>query len=332
MSDKKIKALGTAPDSALEARYAQLRLRDLLMLEHIAELGSLRAAAERLHVTQSAVSQALAGLESAFGTALVERGRRGQRGVRLTAAGTAAQARLRAARHELLAAREAARVPARVPLRLGVLPLAMLELVPVALARLREQVPGLEVSLVEGTVTILWNLLARGEVDAVVGRLPVVTESNPIPSGIAHWRLGTERLVLCGARSHPAARKRAPDLTMLREYDWVAPPTGSLTRLSLDQLFVRAGLAPPRPVVTSLSFHANLHLAGRAGLLTIAPESAVRSYMQALDLRILAAPWAGSDADVVLACREAGLAQPAMAALLECFDVHRPVVRRRMSR
>jgi molybdate transport repressor ModE-like protein len=323
MSDKQIKALAEAPGSALEARYAQLRLRDLLLLEHIADLGSLRAAAERLHVSQSAVSQALAGLEDAFGTTLVERGRRGQRGVRLTAAGTAALARLKAARHELLAAREAARAPGRVPLRLGVLPLAVLELVPAALARLRDRLPGLEVSLVEGTVTVLWSLLARGEVDALVGRLPVVTESNPIPPGIVHWRVGTERLVLCGARAHAAARRRAPDLAALREYDWVTPPTGSLTRLSFDQLFVRAGLAPPLPVVTSLSFHANLHLAGRAGLLTVAPESAVSGYMQALDLKILAAPWAERDAEVVLACREVALAQPAVAGLREVFLARR---------
>jgi DNA-binding transcriptional LysR family regulator len=324
-------ALAQGGEPTLDARYAQLRLRDLLLLEHIAELGSLRAAAERLHVTQSAVSQALAGLESAFGTTLVERGRRGQRGVRLTAAGVAAQARLRAARHELLAAREAARTPARVALRLGVLPLASLEMVPEALARLRTQLPGLEVNLVEGTVTVLWSLLARGEVDAVIGRMPVLTESNPMPPGIAHWRIGTERLVLCAARLHPVARRRAPDLAQLREYDWVAPPTGSLTRLAFDQLFVRAGLIPPRPVVTSLSFHANLHLAGRAGLLAVAPELAVRSYTQSLDLKVLAAPWAESDADVVLACREAGLAQPAMAALLDCFEVQRPA-RRRVSR
>ena len=60
----------------LDARFAQLRLRDLMLLEHLAELGSLRAAAERLHVSQPAVTQALQGLEAAFGTALVERGRR----------------------------------------------------------------------------------------------------------------------------------------------------------------------------------------------------------------------------------------------------------------
>jgi len=303
----------------VDSRYAQLRLRDLLLLEHIAELGSLRAAAERLHVTQSAVSQALQGLEAAFGTALVERGRRGQRGVRLTVAGAAVQARLNVARHELLAAREAARAPEVLPLRIGVLPLAMLELVPAALARLRAQVPGVRISLTEGTVKLLWGMLARGELDAMVGRLPAVTESAPLPPGIVHWPVGQERLVLCCARGQPMANKRGVTLAMLREQDWVAPPEGSYTRLLFDQLFVRAGLVPPVPAVTSLSFHSSLQLAAKADMLAVVPESAARRYAKALDLKVLAVPWVQGDASVILACRESGLANPAVAGLRASF-------------
>ena len=74
--------------TALPARFAQLRLRDLMLLEHIDELASLTDAASRMHVTQSAITQALHSLEQAFGCPLVERGRRGQRGVSLSPAGT----------------------------------------------------------------------------------------------------------------------------------------------------------------------------------------------------------------------------------------------------
>jgi molybdate transport repressor ModE-like protein len=303
----------------LDARFAQLRLRDLMLLEHLAELGSLRAAAERLHVSQPAVTQALQGLEAAFGTALVERGRRGQRGVRLTAAGAGALARLKVARHELTAARSAAREPAVLPLRIGVLPLAMLALMPAALARLRARLPEVRVSFTEGTVAHLWSLLALGELDAVVCRLPAVTEHTPLPPGIRHWTVGEERMALCGARRHPAAKKRRITLKDLTLYDWVGPPTGSFTRLVFDQLFVRAGLAPPEPVVTSLSFHSNLQLVKDGLLLTVAPESAVRRYAGALDLKVLATPWHSGDAGVVLACRASSVQHPAVSALLASF-------------
>ena len=66
-----------------------------------------------MHVTQSAITQALHSLEAAFGRPLVARGRRGQRGVRLTPAGAAALMHLRVARHELEAALAAAADPGR---------------------------------------------------------------------------------------------------------------------------------------------------------------------------------------------------------------------------
>src|SRR5580765_1439279 len=94
--------------TALPPRFAQLRLRDLMLLEHLDELGSLTAAAARMHVTQSAITQALQSLEEAFGRSLIVRGRRGQRGVALAPAGAAALMHLRVARHELEAALAAA--------------------------------------------------------------------------------------------------------------------------------------------------------------------------------------------------------------------------------
>ena len=82
---------------------------------------------------------------------------------------------------------------------------------------------------------------------------------------------------------------------------------------------MRAGLAPPQPVVTSLSFHSSLRLIKDGALLTVAPESAVRRYASALDLKVLATPWHSGDAGVVLACRASSMQHPAVAALLASF-------------
>lgn len=313
MSDKPEPSADDLP-AQLSPRIAQLRLRDLLLLDQIAATGSLRGAAQLLHVTQPAVTQALQSLERAFGVALVERG---ARGVRLTPAGEAALSRLRAARHELLAAQAAAHSPHHSTLRLGTLPVASLSLLPRALARIHAQQPRARVRLVESTVSELWRQLAQGELDAIVCRFPNLMEGQALPAGVRCVSIGHESLVLVARTGHPALRRRAaaPTLAELARLDWVLPPQGSLTRLVFDGLFTRAGLAPPDATVTSISFHTNLHLAAASDLLAVAPESAVQCYAGTLRLKRIAAPWAGQVDDIVLAWRESGAELPALVAL-----------------
>ena len=272
-----------------------------------------------MHVTQSAVTQALQQVEASFGTALVVRGRRGQRGVSLNAAGAAALVHLRVARHELEAALAAAVHPATVELRIGALPLTLVRPLPDALARLRKRVPEVRVHLFEDTVPNLWRRLERGEFDAMVCRLPALSEQQRLPDGIAHRTVGSDSLVLVCGRDHPVARRRRPSLASLREFDWVLPPEGSYTRLAVEQLFLRAGLQGPRVAITSQSFYANLRLAAEGSLLAVAPRSAALAERKVLDLALH--PLEGSLADTALdlVWREASLGNRALVALLKCF-------------
>lgn len=307
------------PTTPLPARFAQLRLRDLMLLEHLAELGSLTEAAARLHVTQSAITQALQSLEQAFGQPLVERGRRGQRGVRLTAGGEGALRHLRVARHELEAALAAAAEPGRLDLRIGALPLTLVRTLPDALARLRRKLPQVHVHLIEDIVPSLWRQIEAGELDAIVGRLPALSEQQRMPLGVAHRTVAHEQLVLVCSRRHPLARKRKPTPAQLCEHDWVLAPEGSYTRLALDRYFLAAGLAGPRAAITSMSFHANIRLAAEGSLLTVAPRAAAQALRDVLDLVLLPMDWGREDSAVTLVWRQASLNNPALVALLECF-------------
>jgi len=305
--------------ASLPSRLAQLRLRDLTLLEHVDSSASLTEVAGRLNMTQSAITQALHALEDAFGQPLVVRSARGQRIAKLSPAGVAALVHLRVARHELEAAHEAASHPGTAELRVGVLPLAMVHHVPLALARLRQRLPRVHVLLTEDTVPNLWRQIEAGERDALVCRLPEVGERQRLPAAVAYRTVAHESLVLVCARTHPVARQRKPRLASLREYDWVLPPEGSYTRLEIEQLFLRAGLRPPQPRVTSMSFHANLRLAAKGGLLAMAPRSAARAERAVLDLVLFPIAWGREDPRIVLVWREANVANPALAALLECF-------------
>jgi DNA-binding transcriptional LysR family regulator len=305
--------------AALPTRLAHVRLRDLMLLEHLAELGSLTDAAARMHVTQSAITQALQSLEGAFGGPLVVRRRRGQRGVSLTPAGTAALMHLRVARHEVEAALAAAAAPGTLDLRIGALPLTLVRPLPDALARLRHRLPHVHVRLTEDTVPNLWRQIEAGEYDAIVCRLPALSEQQRLPAGVAHRTVGHDTLVLACGRAHPIASRRRPRLALLREFDWVLPPEGSYTRLSIEQLFLRAGLKGPRAAITSMSFHANLRLAAEGSLLAVAPRSAARAMREVLDLVLFPLDWGSAGTDITLAWREASLENPALVALLKCF-------------
>lgn len=301
--------------TALSPRVEQLRLRDLMLLEHIDTQGSLRKVADTLHVTQPAVTQALQGLERAFGVALVERERRG---VLLTAAGRAALARLRTARAEVTAACEAALAPQRPVLRIGSSPMAALDVVPRALTRLRHALPETHIMLTETSVPRLWAALAEGELDAIASRIPGLGPGDRLPEGVAHDAVGNERVVVVGASSHPMARGR-PSLEQLAQQAWVLPPPGSLAVLMLDEWFSKGGVAPPQVQVTSDSFLTNLRLAAAGEMLTVAPETAVRSHAAALKLRVIASPWAHKPGELVFAYRAASLVNPQIATLRACF-------------
>lgn len=306
--------------NALSSRIEQLRLRDLLMLEHIAASASMREVAQRLHVTQPAVTQALRGLEQAFGVRLVQRSERGQRGGGLTPAGEAALHRMRVARQELLAAQRAALTPDIAMLRLGVLPLTMYGLVPRAMTRLRAARADIRVTLLEDTVARLWQRLDEGQLDAVISRVPMRTELSQLPGGIDLQRVGSDRLVFVASTRHPLATLKRLPLARMVDQAWVLPHPEAYTRQVFDDLFLGAGLKPPEPVITSMSFHSNLNLvADCPDLLTVAPASAVNKHQTSLSLKTLPTPFLPQGSDVVLAFRRSARKLPHLDALIIAF-------------
>jgi DNA-binding transcriptional LysR family regulator len=225
----------------------------------------------------------------------------------------------RVARRELAAGLAAAAEPGTPELRHGALPLTLVRILPEALARLRRRLPRVHVRLSEDTVPNLWQKLEAGEFDAIVCRLPALSEHQRLPEGVAHRTVGQDSLVLVCGRGHPVARKRRPPLELLRQYDWILAPEGSYTRLAVEQLFLRAGLKGPRAAITSMSFHANLRLAAEGSLLAVAPRSAALAMREVLDLVLLPIDWGREDTAVTLVWREASRGNPALLALLDCF-------------
>ncbi|RYY98291.1 MAG: LysR family transcriptional regulator, partial [Comamonadaceae bacterium] len=147
----------------------RLRLRHLELLVALAEAGTMRAAAARLHLSQPALSKMLAEVEAGFGARLFERS---PQGLQANGLGQAAVYRARVMLGELARGQEeidALRTHASGVLRLGTL--SVTAAVPRAIVRLRQQVPGAQVQVHEGRVRDLVQRLLDGELDAVFGAI-----------------------------------------------------------------------------------------------------------------------------------------------------------------
>lgn len=182
--------------------------------------GSLTAAAAVLGLSVSAVSQQLSQLEGQAGSVLFERA---GRGVRPTAAGLLLAEHATRILREIEEAQEALgdlREGRRGRVRVVTFPSAGESLLPEAIARLRDVMPGLHVRpSVDETAPALRRLRA-GEVDLVVVVEPF--EPGGAPDDDLHRRfLLADEYRLLLPHDHPLARRRRVRLEDLADVDWI---------------------------------------------------------------------------------------------------------------
>lgn len=211
------------------------RLRTLVAL---AATGSVRAAASRLTVTESAVSASIGALARELGVPLVEPV---GRGIRLTASGAVyAQyaRRVLGLLDEGAAAALQELDPERGRLRLAAVTTAGEHLLPALLAEFRRRHPGVALALEVAPSAQVWDLVSAHEVDLVIGGRP--------PSGVEAAVVATKPNELVVAA--------AP--TVAEAFDWVTTPwllreQGSATRTRVEAYLKSQHVAPPCLVLGS---------------------------------------------------------------------------------
>jgi len=143
-----------------------MELRHLRYFVAVAEEGSLTNAAERrLHTAQPSLSRQIRDLELEVGVKLLERG---ARGIELTAAGRTFLDHARLALLQVEAAGDAARraaQPEKAVFVVGFLTGAEVVWLPEVLRILREEQPGIEITLSSQSSPDLAGALMRGKVD-----------------------------------------------------------------------------------------------------------------------------------------------------------------------
>ena len=156
-----------AHSHAYEVWLEDMELRHLRYFIAVAEEGSLTNAAERrLHTAQPSLSRQIRDLELEVGVKLLERG---ARGIELTAAGRTFLDHARLALLQVEAAGEAARRAAQPRegehSSIGFLTGQEMVWLPDALRILREEEPGIEITLASQSSPELAGALMRGKVD-----------------------------------------------------------------------------------------------------------------------------------------------------------------------
>ena len=220
-----------------------LDVKRLRILREVADRGSFSAAADALHLTQSAVSQQIAALEKEAGTRLLDRNHGHVRltdpGAMLVSHATAVIARLDDAERELadIAGLRGGK------LRMVTFPTAGATLVAVAAPAFSQRYPDVELQLGEAEPEQSIPRLRAGDFDIALAydfNSVSFSEDNDVER---HFLL-EERLQVALPVDHPLARRKSVRLEQLAEETWSCGTTPSSCRENVRQWCLAAGFEP----------------------------------------------------------------------------------------
>lgn len=222
----------------------QLRVVDYFLA--VAEEGSMRAAAQRLGVTQPALTKAVQRLEDETGFTLLERG---PRGVVLTVYGAALLRHVRNLKACLSDASlelEALRLGISGRVRVGAGPFWDYALLPRALRAFLTGRPRVQVQVVGGMDESLKAQLRAGALDFV---LAAVSDAPPLEADLEGRVLLGDDYRVMASPDHPLRVRHRLVLADLLAFPWVLPAPGNYLAERLRVIFRAEGLAPPEPAI-----------------------------------------------------------------------------------
>ena len=214
-----------------------MEIRQLRAFVAIAESGTFTAGAQRVHVTQAAISMQIRQLETEIGAKVFVRA---PRHVILTEAG---EHLLRRARQMLrehdAAVDEIAELAGaeRGRLRIGsASAMVLTDELPAILKELRKQHPRAEITVMSGTSETLVDQILAGELDIAFVSLPVDAR------GIQTERLSEDQLVAIASPRHKLAKQKTISAYTLAGERLILGERGGNTRRLIDQFFAQAGV------------------------------------------------------------------------------------------
>lgn len=287
-------------------------LNQLQGFVQVAQEGSFTRAAEKLYLTQPALSIQVKGLEAELGTPLFERR---NRQIFLTEVGRMVLQRAQEILalveqiHQDVAANQGMQTG---QVQIGTSDTTCLYVLPSLIQAFRHQFPNIDIHLTNKPSGEVAALLKDGVVDFGIVTLPLV-DANLETQRLA-WR---EDVIICHP-SHPLARRGQVEQAEvlpadLGDYTLLLLEEGSTSRNLLNQLFTEAEIAPQVMDLGSIEVikrYVEINLG-----ISIVPKVAVKEEVQAGRLHAISVPWLPLRA-VGLILRRSGYLSPASRMFL----------------
>jgi LysR family transcriptional regulator, pca operon transcriptional activator len=263
-------------DSSAEVTYGmappQVRHISLRHLRLVSVLGrelNISRSAGVLHTTQPALSRSLAELEDWLDTRLFNRT---TKRITPTAAGLAILlhanrilAEIDSMREELAEIRDGA----RGSLRIGVVPAISTRLLGSGIARLRQMLPQVSVSVTTLGLGALYEALLGGQVDVMLAPAELNVDLKLVKVEDVY----VESTRVLATPRHPLASQAAVSESDVASFPWVLPPTEMPVRPRLNKMLAlhRADGAPSASDVEADSFSLAVELVARSDMLCVLP-------------------------------------------------------------
>jgi len=293
----------------IEVLLNERRLRAATLL---AEVHHMPTVAQTMGSSQAAVSQAIARLEDMLGQPLFLRS---AHGMLPTDAGRRWTERFGRVLAELRHIPEDVAALAGVvegTVKIGALPLARTQLLPLAIAAVLERHPRLQVSSLESPYGELTAALLGGRIDFIVGAL----RSAPGDAFSVH-ALFEDKAALVARAGHPLSRKKKLALADLQGYPWVLSRPGAPLRDSLGQFFRRQGMAPPTPAVETGDLALLRGLLASSDMLTVLSAHQLHYEVATGQLAVLPFAMPGLERSIGIMTREGAHLAPGARVLLD---------------
>jgi len=247
-----------------------MNIKQLQHLIAVADYGSVTRAAEKLHISQPAITRSIQMLEQELEIQLLERT---TRKIFPTSAGrifirraNLILAELKSSQNELAAVGDDKK---SVVVVTGS-PLTASKLIPDAVSRLIERHKDLWVNIRgELDSNYAWKLkaLRDGEVDVVIS----VTDLPMQQDGLIREQLLVPELRIIARRGHPLSATQDQSMRELSKYPWILPPANSVPRVVFDNEFNAEGVPTPKEYLEIANRQTILSIVKQSDILTAIP-------------------------------------------------------------
>jgi DNA-binding transcriptional LysR family regulator len=291
-------------------------LRILRYFVACVENRTMHAAAQAVHVSQPALSKAIANLENELGVTLLDRHPRGVAptpfGQTLFRYAKMMDSEMRRAIAEI----DAQRGMTRGTILIGVIP-TMSSVAGMVAQAVLTRYPGLKLKLRVAFSAELTPALLEGEVDIALLLLP----GEGAPPGLTFTPLLSTGPVIVVRKDHPLASRRRSSLRELAEFPWLIPEYPASHRAIIQRAYMDAGLPPPLAAIDVSTIVFFESLVAQSDLITVAP-STLLSARAGVDLRALETDFVFPPEQVGMAFREHSTLLPGARAVIDVFREH----------